>query len=230
MSSEIVTRVHLLRHGEVYNPAGVLYGRLPGYHLSDLGRAMADRVAETVADRDITVVTTSPLERAVETGKPVAEALGVEPGIDDRLIEADNVFEGLTFGVGDGSMKRPRHWKHLWNPFRPSWGEPYEELATRMRSALDTARAQAEGREALLVSHQLPIWTVRSAVEGRRLWHDPRKRECALASLTTFEYRGTESGGPGGPDGAHHIVSVIYSEPAADLLPTNAGPTFSAGA
>lgn len=218
MTPDVITRVHLLRHGEVHNPTGVLYGRLPGYHLSELGRKMAERVAEVVAERDITVVTTSPLERAVETGAPVAAALGVEPGVDDRLIEAGNVFEGLTFGVGDGSLKRPTHWRHLWNPFRPSWGEPYVEIVERMRAALDTARDHAEGHEALLVSHQLPIWTVRSAVEGRRLWHDPRKRECTLASLTTFVYRGRD------------IVSVAYSEPAADLLPANAGPTFSAGA
>lgn len=218
MSPDVITRVHLLRHGEVHNPTGVLYGRLPGYHLSDLGQKMAERIAEVMSDRDIVLVTTSPLERAVETGAPVADDLGLEPGIDDRLIEAGNVFEGLTFGVGDGSLRRPTHWKHLWNPFRPSWGEPYTEIATRMRAALDAARDKSEGHEAVLVSHQLPIWTIRSAVEGRRLWHDPRKRECTLASLTTFIYRGRD------------IVSVAYSEPAADLLPTGAGPTFSAGA
>ncbi len=212
------TRVHLLRHGEVYNPTGVLYGRLPGYRLSELGGKMAQRIAEVMADRDIVLVTTSPLERARETGAPAAATLGLEAGIDDRLIEAGNRFEGLTFGVGDGSLRRPSHWRHLYNPFRPSWGEPYTEIAARMRAAIDDARAAAEGHEALLVSHQLPIWTLRSAVEGRRLWHDPRKRECTLASVTTFAYE----------DDA--IVSVAYSEPAADLLPVSAGPTFSAGA
>jgi broad specificity phosphatase PhoE len=216
-SEATVTKIHLLRHGEVHNPNGVLYGRLPGYRLSERGRAMAERVAETVADRDIVVLTTSPLERAVETGAPVAEALGLEPGLDDDLIEAGNTFEGLTFGVGDGSLRKPRHWKHLRNPFRPSWGEPYVEIAARMRLAMERARRAAEGHEALLVSHQLPIWTVRSAVEGRRLWHDPRKRECSLASLTTFTYK----------DDA--IVSIAYSEPAADLQP-GAGKTFAAGA
>lgn len=211
------TKVHLLRHGEVHNPTGVLYGRLPGYRLSERGQAMAQRIAEVVADRDITAVVTSPLERARETGAPIAEALDLTPGIDDRLIEAANVFEGLTFGVGDGSLRRPSHWKHLRNPFRPSWGEPYVELVARMRAVLDDTAVKVEGHEALLVSHQLPIWIVRCAVEGRRLWHDPRKRECSLASLTTFTYE----------DGS--IVSVAYSEPAADLLPA-AGKPFSAGA
>ncbi|AYY14806.1 histidine phosphatase family protein [Actinobacteria bacterium YIM 96077] len=212
------TKVHLLRHGEVDNPRGVLYGRLPNYHLSERGQAMAERLAQVLADRDITVLVTSPLERAVETGAPIAKALDLQPDVDDELIEAANVFEGLPFGVGDGSLRRPRHWRYLRNPFRPSWGEPYVEIAARMRSAMDRARQAAAGHEALLVSHQLPIWTLRSAIEGRRLWHDPRKRECALASLTTFTYR----------DDA--VVSLAYSEPAADLAPDAGQQTFPAGA
>jgi broad specificity phosphatase PhoE len=196
----------------------VLYGRLPGYGLSERGHAMARRVADTVADRDMVHVGSSPLQRAQETAAPVAEKLGLEIVTDDRVIEAENVFEGLTFGVGAGSLAHPRHWKHLRNPFRPSWGEPYVEQVVRMRAAMDDIAEEVVGQEAVIVSHQLPIWVTRLAVEGRRLWHDPRKRECSLASLTTFTYE----------DDA--IVSVAYSEPAADLLPAKPGSTFSAGA
>lgn len=213
-----ITRVHLLRHGEVHNPRGVLYGRLPGYGLSERGHAMARRVADTVADRDIVHVGSSPLQRAQETAGPVAEKLGLEIVTDDRVIEAGNVFEGLTLGVGARSLAHPRHWKHLRNPFRPSWGEPYAEQVVRIREAMDDVADEVAGHEAVIVSHQLPIWVTRLAVEGRRLWHDPRKRECSLASLTTFTYE----------DDA--IVSVAYSEPAADLLPAKPGATFSAGA
>jgi broad specificity phosphatase PhoE len=212
------TRVHLLRHGEVHNPEGVLYGRLPGYALSERGQAMAQRVAETVAERDIVHLVSSPLQRAQETAEPVAAKLKVQTVTDERVIEAANVFEGLRFGVGDGSLKHPRHWRHLRNPFRPSWGEPYADQVTRVRAAMDDAAEAALGHEAIIVSHQLPIWVTRLAVEGRRLWHDPRKRECSLASLTSFTYE----------DDA--IVSVAYSEPAADLLPAKPGATFSAGA
>ncbi|MEO3978562.1 histidine phosphatase family protein [Streptomyces sp. CAU 1734] len=208
------TLVHLVRHGEVHNPDGVLYGRRPGYHLSDLGRRMADRVAEALADRDITQVTASPLERAQETADPVAKSHGLPLGTDDRLIEAGNVFEGKTFGVGDGALRRPGNWRHLTNPFRPSWGEPYIEQVVRMMGALGTARDAARGHEAVLVSHQLPIWIVRSFVERRTLWHDPRRRQCTLASLTTFTYEGDR------------IVAVKYSEPARDLVP----PHLLAGA
>ncbi|HEX6328887.1 MAG TPA: histidine phosphatase family protein [Jiangellaceae bacterium] len=213
-----ITRVHLLRHGEVHNPRGVLYGRLPGYGLSERGQAMALRVAETVADRDIIHVGSSPLQRAQETAAPVARQLELEIVTDDRVIEAENVFEGLTLGAGARSLVHPRHWKHLRNPFRPSWGEPYDEQVVRMRAAMDDVAEEVAGHEAVIVSHQLPIWVTRLAVEGRRLWHDPRKRECSLASLTTFTYE----------DDA--IVSVAYSEPAADLLPAKPGATFSAGA
>ncbi|HSJ61403.1 MAG TPA: histidine phosphatase family protein [Jiangellaceae bacterium] len=213
-----ITRVHLLRHGEVHNPRGVLYGRLPAYGLSERGHAMARRVADTVAERDIVHVGSSPLQRAQETAAPVAEKLGLEIVTDDRVIEAGNVFEGLTLGVGARSLAHPRHWKHLRNPFRPSWGEPYAEQVVRIREAMDDVADEVAGHEAVIVSHQLPIWVTRLAVEGRRLWHDPRKRECSLASLTTFTYE----------DDA--IVSVAYSEPAADLLPAKPGSTFSAGA
>ena len=218
MSDSARTRVHLLRHGEVHNPAGVLYGRLPDYHLSDLGRAMAERVAETLRVRDLARLVSSPLERAQETAAPIAAATGLEPVLDVRVIEAGNVFEGRPFGVGDGVLRQPRSWWHLRNPLTPSWGEPYAAVATRMFAAMRDARTAAEGHEALVVSHQLPIWTVRSAVEGRRLWHDPRKRQCALASLTTFTYEGDE------------VVSVAYSEPAADLVPVKVTRKFTAGA
>jgi broad specificity phosphatase PhoE len=212
------TRVHLLRHGEVHNPTGVLYGRLPGYELSERGHAMAQRVAETVAERDIVHLVSSPLQRAQETATPVAAKLKLQTVTDERVIEAANVFEGLRFAVGDGSLKHPKHWRHLRNPFRPSWGEPYADQVTRVRAAMDDAAEAALGREAIIVSHQLPIWVTRLAVEGRRLWHDPRKRECSLASLTSFTYEDDV------------IVSVAYSEPAADLLPAKPGATFSAGA
>lgn len=214
------TTVHVLRHGEVHNPRGVLYGRLPGYHLSELGRAMAVRIAEHLEGEDVVHLVSSPLERAQETAAPSAEGFGLPVTIDERLIEAGNVFEGKTFGVGDGSLRRPAHWVHLRNPLRPSWGEPYVEIAQRMLAAVTAARDAARGHEALCVSHQLPIWTARSFATGRRLWHDPRKRQCALASLTSFTYRGED------------LVSVSYQEPARDLLPSPAasGKKFVAGA
>lgn len=201
------TVVHLLRHGEVHNPEKILYGRLPGYHLSARGRKMADLVAEYLSGRDITAVVSSPLERAQETAQPLAAILDLDVGTDPRLIEAANSFEGETFGVGDSSLRHPGVWWRLRNPFRPSWGEPYVQIVARMLAAAEDARDRARGHEVVLVSHQLPIWAVRRAAEGRRLWHNPRRRECALASLTSLEYDGED------------LVNLVYSEPSAGLLP-----------
>ena len=212
------TVVHLLRHGEVYNPDGVLYGRLPDYHLSDLGVRMAERVADTLRDRDITHIVASPLERVQETAAPSAKALGLDIVTDGRVIEAATKFEGKQFGVGDGSLRRPSYWKYLYNPFTPSWGEPYRDIVIRMLAAMHDAREAAVGHEAIIVSHQLPVWMARSSLEGRRLFHDPRKRQCSLASLTTFTYEGDR------------VVTVAYSEPAADLIPVKATKKFTAGA
>ena len=196
--------VHLVRHGEVDNPAGVLYGRIPGYHLSADGRLMAKAAADFLAGRDITVLRCSPLDRAVETAAPIAAELGLPAVTDERLIEPTNHFEGMRFGVGDGSLRRPGHWVYLWNPFRPSWGEPYASVAARMLAAAADAARDADGHEAVCVSHQLPIWVTRLAAQGRRLWHDPRKRQCALGSVTSLTFTGGR------------VTAVAYAQPSGD--------------
>jgi broad specificity phosphatase PhoE len=180
--------IHLVRHGEVDNPRGVLYGRIPGYHLSEAGRMMAKAAADFLVGRDITVLRSSPLERALETAEPIAGELSLPVEVDDRLIEPWNHFEGMRFGVGDGALRQPKHWVQLRNPFRPSWGEPYQEVALRVLAAVGDAARAADGHEAVCVSHQLPIWVARRSVEGRRLWHDPRRRECALGSVTSLTF------------------------------------------
>lgn len=204
------TVVHLLRHGEVHNPGGVLYGRLPGYHLSETGHLMAETVAKAVGGRDIVAIYSSPLERARETAAPLAAKLGIDVVRDERLIEAGNLLEGRVLGQGLAVLRNPRNYRYFWNPMRPSWGEPYPVIVRRMKSIIDEAREAARGHEAVLVSHQLPIWAIRSAAEGRRLWHDPRRRQCALASLTTLTFDGDR------------LVSIGYSEPAGGL---ETGPT-----
>src|ERR1700727_48555 len=198
------TVVHLVRHGEVHNPRGVIYGRIPGYHLSEDGVLMAKAAADFLAPHDVTVVRCSPLGGAVETAAPIAQQFGLEAVIDDRLIEPWNHFEGIAFGVGDGSLRHPEHWFALRNPFRPSWGEPYKDVAARVLAAVRDAARAARGHEAVCVSHQLPIWVTRRAVEGRRLWHDPRRRECALGSVTSLTLAGDQG------------VKVAYASPSGD--------------
>jgi broad specificity phosphatase PhoE len=201
------TIVHLMRHGEVHNPEGVLYGRLPKFVLSELGHQMASRVADHLSKNEIVHMVASPLERAQQTAEPLSKLLEVPIVTDERVIEADNLFEGKTVGVGNGAFTNPRNWWMLRNPLRPSWGEPYKEIAARMQAAVADAREAARGHEAVIVSHQLPVWIARRAYEQKSFVHDPRKRQCTLASLTSLTFDGDD------------FVGFTYSEPAGDLLP-----------
>ena len=200
--------VHVIRHGEVENPKKILYGRQPGWRLSERGQAMAQVIGEWSKDIDLGALHASPLQRAQETAAPISAAHNIAITTDERLIEAANIFEGKSFEPGSGVPKHPASWRHLYNPFKPSWGEPYEEQINRMLAAIFAAKDAAKGKDAIVVSHQLPIWSLRSAIEGRSLLHDPRKRICTLASVTSVHF-----------DDEGLISDLTYSEPARHLLP-----------
>lgn len=211
-ATETQTIVHLVRHGEVHNPEGVLYGRLPGFRLSELGRSQAETVGRVLGTgHDIVSIVASPLQRAQETAAPLAERLGLPVGIDEDIIEADNRFEGNKVGGRGGALRDPKYWPILLNPARPSWGEPYLQIAHRMLGAVYSTLDVARGHEAVLVSHQLPVYTTRRFLEGRRLWHDPRKRQCSLASVTSLVFEGTT------------LRDIVYSEPAGASDPSQTG-------
>ena len=203
-----MTSVHVVRHGEVENPKKILYGRQSGWFLSKRGEEMAKGLGDWAKPLNIGAVHASPLERAQQTAKPMADAHNLTINTDERLIEAANVFEGKPFGVGDGVLRQPSAWPKLWNPWKPSWGEPYVDQVNRMLAAVFAARDAANGKDAIVVSHQLPIWILRSAIEGRRFLHDPRKRICTLASVTSIHF-----------DDEGLITNLTYSEPAKHLLP-----------
>ncbi len=195
----------------MFNPDGVLYGRIPGFHLSDLGRRMAQAAADDLMarDRPIAKLYTSPLQRARESGEPIAAGFGLEPFIEERIIEPTNVFEGRRMSGPGGALRDPRMWRYFANPWRPSWGESFASLSTRMMAAMADAHASVDdgdgGGDVVMVSHQSPIWIAHRTIMGESLPHDPRKRRCALSSITSFELR----------DG--RFVEVGYSDPAASL-------------
>jgi broad specificity phosphatase PhoE len=182
-------RLHLVRHGEVHNPHRVLYGRLPHYRLSEAGQRMAQAAADHVAglERPVTVLRTSPLQRAQESAEPFAVRFELEASIDERVIEPTNVFEGKRMSR---SLRDPRNWWHLRSPSVPSWGEPYASISARMEAAMNSAWHDADGGDSVIVSHQAPIWIAHLFVAGLPLPHDPRTRRCALSSVTSFELVG----------------------------------------
>lgn len=200
--------MHLVRHGEVHNPDRVLYGRIPGFRLSERGTRMAQTVAREfeVAGRPVARLFASPLERAQQSAHPIAEALELPIETEERIIEPTNFFEGMVNNGPDAAFKQPRYWHKFWNPFRPSWGEPYRSVASRVRAAMDDAWTLEGEGDIVMVSHQSPIWMAHLDIAGKRLFHNPSKRRCDLSSITSFEKRGST------------WVEVDYRTPAAALM------------
>lgn len=195
--------VHLVRHGEVHNPERVLYGRIPGYHLSELGHQMADAAAASFAGHPVTRLIASPLQRAQESAAPWAARFGLEIVTDERVIEPHNWFEGKRMNE---AVRYPAAWVQLRNPLKPSWGEAYRSVEARMLAAVESTWSETEGGEAVIVSHQMPIVMVARSVMGMGLPHDPRKRRCSLSSITTVRRDGDR------------FIEVDYQEPARALL------------
>lgn len=200
--------LHLVRHGEVHNPDLVLYGRLPGFRLSERGHEMATAAALELAgsDRKVAKLFASPLERAQQSARPIASALGLEIATEERIIEPTNFFEGMVNSGPNAAFKSPRYWYKYLNPFRPSWGEPYRQIAARMREAMDDAWESTRDGDIVMVAHQNPIWVAHLDIAGAPLFHNPSTRRCELSSITSFEQRGGR------------WFEVDYRTPARDLL------------
>lgn len=221
----VASQVHLVRHGEVFNPDGILYGRLSGFGLSKLGHRMAQAAADDLLDRSrpVSAIRMSPLQRTRESAAPIVAAFELEPTIEDRIIEPANRFEGT---VMRRALKKPVNWPYVVNPLRPSWGEAYTSIEKRMLAAVEDAFDSVESGDVVLVSHQLPIWVTHLSVAGERFPHDPRKRRCTLSSITTFERvsaqqpvaaAGEPSALPETEDAGLRLIEVGYVEPAAHL-------------
>lgn len=200
--------IHLVRHGEVFNPDKVLYGRLPGFGLSSLGLQMAQELADGWETQPELLVS-SPLQRAQETIAPLAKKFSMDVRTEQRVLEAGNKFQGLS--DMRRQLRNPRLWPLVVNPWRPSWGEAYVQQASRMAAAIqdlrdELMRSHGTGSSAVVVSHQLPIWVTRLSAEGKSLAHDPRRRECSLGSVTSFEFA------PG-----QRVPTVHYNEPVEHL-------------
>lgn len=202
-------QLHLVRHGEVENPDRVLYGRLPGYGLSQLGHEMARAAASELklARRPVSTLIASPLERAQQSAQPIAEAFDLPIETDERIIEPRNDFEGQVRSGRSSAMLNPRYWYRFRNPLRPSWGEPYRSMVARVRAAMNAAWEQSPATgDIVMVSHQAIIWMAHLSIAGKPLAHNPALRRCELSSITSFEKIG------------ERWVETDYRTPAAPLM------------
>ena len=192
--------VHLVRHGEVENPKGVVYGRLPGYNLSEKGKRQAEEAARRLEDADVGCVWASPLERAQETAAIIARPHGLDVVTDERLTESSTTLEGATRTLV-GFIRSPRHWWSFRNPLRPSWGESFTDIGSRMVAAVRDAIGRADGKDVVIVSHQTPVRVARLALGRRRIPPWLVLTRCSTGSVTSVVLAGDS------------IVSASYFEP-----------------
>lgn len=202
----------------MFNPEGILYGRLSGFGLSELGKQMAQAAADDLLarGRPVTALFASPLQRTRESAKPIAEAFDIPVEIDDRLVEPTNHFEGTVMRV---ALRSPVNWPFMVNPMRPSWGESYRSIAGRMRGAIADAFNAVDTGDVVLVSHQLSIWVAHLSLAHRPFMHDPRHRRCALSSITTLSLIPNPRSARTGHKitGQKIVVETGYTDPAATL-------------
>jgi probable phosphoglycerate mutase len=161
----------LVRHGRTPTTGATLPGRTKGLHLSDEGRAQAEAVAARLAElkRRPVAVYASPLERTVETARPIAAALGVKVQVDKGLLECDF---GEWTGADLKALARRREWQqvqHHPSGFRFPGGESFAEMQLRIVAALDRLGAAHRGASFVAVSHADPIKAAVAAAVGTPL-------------------------------------------------------------
>ena len=215
------TTIHFVRHGKVENPGHLLYERLPGFHLSELGVRMAQATAHYIAVspqlNTVSAVYSSPLERTRETAGEILESLNSVRGLrgeeplelqtDERLIEARNEFRGKRIGFGEGALWKNGNWKLVRNLWKPSWGESYQSIAHRMQDFALEKVAEYPGKQIVVVSHESPIWSYRHMLETGHPEHNMLLRHTALASITSITYDCNTG----------KIMSITYADPAVDV-------------
>ena len=215
------TTIHFVRHGEVHNPDHILYERLPGFHLSDRGRRMAEATARYLAASPQTntaaAIYSSPLDRTRETAQAILTALNetraarneelLELVTDQRIIEAGNNFRGTRIGHGEGALWRNGNWKLVTNLWKPSWGESYQQIAARVGAFAQEKVREHAGQQIIVVSHESPIWSYRHLLETGHPEHNMLLRHTALASVTSITYD-SQTG---------NVMSITYVDPAAGV-------------
>ena len=186
----------------------MLPGRAPGLHLSEEGRQQADTAAERVATlrRPPVAVYASPLERAMETAKPIARRLGLRVRAERGLLECD--FGDWT-GASLRTLRRKREWRRVQGfpaGFRFPNGESFMEMQTRMVEAIDRLAERHGGETFVAVSHADPIKAAVAGTAGVPL--DLFQRLVVSPCSVTALVRG---------DGAAHVLCLNTTASLSDL-------------
>jgi broad specificity phosphatase PhoE len=202
------TVIHFVRHGEVYNPQAVYYGRLPAFPLSKLGRQQAQAAADFLCQYRLAAVFSSPLDRAIETSEIISQPHnGLTWQVSELLNEAYTPFDGQPM-----SMVAARDWDvYTGNK------QPYEQPSDVLRRAqqfVAEIRQQYMGQYVVATTHGdviafMMLWVKEipaTPQEKLRLYQG----YLAQASVTTFTYQTASE---------HEVPSIEYVAPHKEPLP-----------
>ncbi|HSX09025.1 MAG TPA: histidine phosphatase family protein [Candidatus Saccharimonadales bacterium] len=160
----MITTLYLVRHGEVYNPEGILYGRLPNFGLSDRGKTELTKTAEFLKDTDISHIYSSPLKRAMESAGIIKERLNLpEICITEEIIEVETSYQGQKFADLDALQSEV-----YLKPLSPS-DETIEQIAERMKHFLKEILENHTGQTTVAVSHGDPLVILKTIIQKKQL-------------------------------------------------------------
>ena len=153
----LMMNVLLIRHAANDWVGERLAGWTPGVHLNDEGRNQVAALVNRLADVPLAAIYSSPLERTVETARPVALAHDLPVHVREDLGEA-------RFGQWTGRALKELQAEELWPVIQvyPSGarfpgGESLREVQARLVAELDTIRDNHAGQTVAVVSHSDPI-------------------------------------------------------------------------
>jgi broad specificity phosphatase PhoE len=196
------TRLFLVRHCEVFNPRGVLYGHLPGYRLSERGIRQAHSLGRRLAAERVRQIYTSPLQRARETAAIIASYLpGVEVTTTEELVEASfgKYLEGVK--PRDVIWRRPLWLIHMLRPGLLPRDETVAGMAERVQGPIDRLLRDHPGEGGVCISHGDPIQAFWVKADGRRDF-GLHRLECMKGGMLALDYEGTR------------LVAKTYQPPA----------------
>jgi broad specificity phosphatase PhoE len=155
--------IYLVRHAEVHNPKDIVYGRLPRFGLSALGRRQSEAVARFLSPRTIDALYTSPLLRARQTARAIHENLpGTPLATTSRLLEVKTGYQGSPNSILIKGFS-------FYEPLKRPEDETMPMVLDRMAGFLRMAARRHLGGSVAAVSHADPIAILRLGLEGKEL-------------------------------------------------------------
>ena len=206
-------RLYLVRHCDVANPHGVLYGYLPGFGLSAKGLSQAESLGQRLGGQPVRVIRTSPLERARQTTSIIARHLdNPEVVVDDDLVEArfGLYLQGIRYA--EVPWRRPLWWVHMVYPGLLRRDERVGAMAGRVERSLERLLESVGDGTGVCVSHGDPIQAFWITYLHRHPWA-LHHLQCAKGGLLALDY---ESG---------KLVKVTYVPPHVAAAPPAADPS-----